>query len=78
MLYTPAYFALFLANLCIVASFTCYFLFPLFVTTHNGSVMAIGVLMGGFALASAACRPWIGPMIDRIGSKRSYTCGALV
>jgi len=78
MLYTPAYFALFLANLCVVASFTCYFLFPLFVTTHNGTVMDIGLLMGGFALASAACRPWIGPMIDRIGRKKSYTCGSLL
>ncbi len=78
MLYSPSYFALFLANLTVVASFTCYFLFPLFVTAQGGDTADIGLLMGLFALASAACRPWIAPMIDRIGRKRSYTLGCLI
>jgi len=78
MLYTPAYFALFLANLTVVASFTCFFLFPLFITAQGGDTGDIGLLMGLFALSSAACRPWISPMIDRLGRKRSYTLGSLV
>lgn len=78
MLYTPAFAALFLTNLLIVASFAGFFLFPLFITAHGGSETDIGLLMGSFALASAACRPWISEMIDRIGRKRSYTLGSLV
>lgn len=78
MLYTPAFAALFLANLTMVASFSAFFLFPLFITAHGGSETDIGLLMGCFALASAACRPWVSEMIDRIGRKRSYTIGSLI
>ncbi len=78
MLYTPAFAALFIANLMMVASFAGFFLFPLFITDHGGSETDIGLLMGCFALASAACRPWVSEMIDRIGRKRSYTIGSLV
>jgi len=78
MLYTPSFFALFAANLAIVASFTCYFLFPLFITSHGGDSSDIGILMGVFALASAACRPWISPLIDRFGRKRCFTTGCLI
>ena len=77
MLYTPAFAALFLANLCTVASYATFFLFPLFVTSHGGSQQDIGILMGVFALASAVCRPWVAEMIDRWGRKRSYTVGCL-
>ncbi len=78
MLYTPAFAALFLANLFLVASFATFFLFPLFVTGHGGSPQDIGIIMGIFALASALCRPWVSEMIDRLGRKRSYTVGCLV
>jgi predicted MFS family arabinose efflux permease len=78
MLYTPAFAALFITNLMIVASFSGFFLFPLFITDHGGSESDIGLLMGSFALASAACRPWVSEMIDRIGRKRSYTIGSLI
>ncbi len=78
MLYTPAFAALFLANLCLVASFTTFFLFPLFITEHGGSSHDIGIIMGTFALASALCRPWIAEMIDRIGRKHSYTIGCII
>lgn len=78
MLYTPAFAALFVANLMIVASYAGFFLFPLFISTHGGSETDIGLLMGIFALASAACRPWVSEMIDRIGRKRSYTIGSLI
>ncbi|MBN1957880.1 MAG: MFS transporter [Desulfuromonadales bacterium] len=77
-LYTPAFAALFLANLFLVASFATFFLFPLFVTQHGGSHQDIGIIMGSFALASAFCRPWVAEMIDRIGCKRSYTIGSLI
>ena len=77
-LYTPAFAALFIANLCTVASFAAFFLFPLFITAHGGNRQDIGIIMGVFALASAACRPWVAEMIDRIGRKRSYTVGCLI
>ncbi|MCK4501946.1 MAG: MFS transporter [Desulfuromonadales bacterium] len=78
MLYTPAFAALFMANLFLVASFSSFFLFPLFITEHGGSHNDIGIIMGVFALASALCRPWIAEMIDRIGRKRSYTIGCII
>ena len=77
-LYTPAFAALFFANLSLVASFASFFLFPLFITQHGGSNQDIGMIMGAFALASAFCRPWVAEMIDRIGCKRSYTIGAII
>lgn len=77
-LYTPAFISLFLANLCMVASFTAFFLFPLFITEHGGGEREIGIVMGIFALASATCRPWISEMIDRIGRKRSFTIGSVI
>ncbi len=78
MLYTPAFAALFMTNLMIVASFSGFFLFPLFISAHGGSETDIGLLMGSFALASAVCRPWVSEMIDRIGRKRSYSIGSLI
>jgi len=77
-LYTPAFISLFLANLCMVASFTAFFLFPLFITNHGGGEREIGIIMGIFALASATCRPWISEMIDRLGRKRSFTIGSII
>lgn len=77
-LYTPAFAALFIANLCIVSSFAAFFLFPLFITANGGSKQDIGIIMGVFALASAACRPWVSEMIDRIGRKRSYSIGCAI
>ncbi len=78
MLYTPAFAALFIANLFYVASFASFFLFPLFITGHGGSQQDIGMIMGIFALASALCRPWVAQMIDRFGRKRSYTVGCTI
>lgn len=78
MLYTPAFAALFLANLFFVASYGSFFLFPLFITAHGGSHQDIGIIMGIFALASAFCRPWVAEMVDRIGRKRSYTIGCII
>lgn len=78
MLYTPAFAALFVANLSLVASFAAFFLFPLFITAHGGSQQDIGIIMGIFALASALCRPWVAEMIDRLGRKRSYSLGCII
>lgn len=77
MLYTPAFWALFFANMLTVASFGAFFLFPLFITEHGGGEAEIGVVMGVFALASALCRPWVAEMIDRIGRKKSFSIGCL-
>ena len=78
MLYTPAFAALFFANLFLVASFATFFLFPLFITGHGGSHQDIGIIMGIFALASALSRPWVSEMVDRLGRKRSYTIGCTI
>lgn len=77
-LYTPAFLALFLANLFMVSSFTTFFLFPLFITERGGGEREIGIIMGIFALASAACRPWISEMIDRFGRKQCFTLGSVI
>ncbi len=78
MLYTPAFAALFVANLALVASFAAFFLFPLFITANGGSQQDIGIIMGIFALASALCRPWVSDMIDRLGRKHSYSLGCTI
>ena len=78
MLYTPAFWAMALANLCHTASFSAFFLLPLYILEHGGNQGDIGVVMGVFALASAASRPWVAEMIDRIGRKRSYTLGSII
>lgn len=78
MLYTPAFVAMFLANFCTVSSFGAFYLFPLFITEHGGDKSDIGLIMGGFALASALCRPWVADMIDRLGRKKSYLIGCLI
>jgi MFS family permease len=78
MLYTPAFWAMALANLCHTASFSAFFLLPLYILNHGGNQGEIGVVMGVFALASAICRPWVAEMIDRIGRKRSYTVGSIL
>ena len=67
-----------LANLCHTASFSAFFLLPLYILDHGGNQGDIGVVMGVFALASAVCRPWVAEMIDRIGRKRSYTLGSIL
>ena len=77
MLYTPAFWALFAANLTTVASFAAFFLFPLFITEHGGGEGEIGLVMGVFALASTLSRPWVAEVIDRFGRKKSYCLGAL-
>ncbi len=78
MLYTPAFWTMALANLCHTASFSAFFLLPLYVLDHGGNQGDIGVVMGVFALASAVCRPWVAEMIDRIGRKRSYSFGSIL
>lgn len=77
-LYTPAFAALFLANLTMVSSYSTFFLFPLFITKNGGDNQDIGIIMGVFAMASAFSRPWVAEMIDRIGRKRSYTIGTVM
>ena len=78
MIYTPAFWAMAVANLTHTASFSALFLLPLYIIDQGGDQADIGLLMGVFALASALCRPWVSEMIDRIGRKRSYTLGSLV
>lgn len=78
MIYTPAFWAMAIANFSQTASFSAFFLLPLYLLDHGGSRGDVGVVMGSFALASAVCRPWVSEMIDRIGRKRSFSLGNLV
>lgn len=78
MLYTPAFWAMALANFCHTASYTTFFLLPLYILEQGGDRGDVGIIMGVFAMASAFCRPWISGMIDQIGRKRSYTIGSLL
>lgn len=78
MIYTPAFWAMAVANLAQTASFSAFCLLPLYLLDHHGDPADVGVVMGVFALASAVCRPWISEMIDRIGRKRSFTLGNLI
>lgn len=78
MIYTPAFWAMAVANFAQTASFSAFFLLPLYLLDHGGHRGDIGVVMGAFALASALCRPWVSEMIDRIGRKRSYSLGSVV
>jgi len=77
-LYTPSFILMAAANFFNVSSFSSFFLFPLFITSHGGSKADIGIIMGAAVLSSVLCRPWISEMIDRIGRKRSYGTGCIV
>lgn len=78
MLYTPSFWAMAVANLTHTASFSAFFLLPLYILDHGGNQGDVGLIMGVFVLASAVFRPWISEMIDRIGRKHSYTIGTLI
>src|SRR5512139_3192670 len=78
MLYTPAFWAMAVANFAQTASFSAFFLLPLYLLDHGGNRGDVGVVMGSFALASAVSRPWVAEMIDRIGRKLSYTLGSAI
>lgn len=78
MIYTPAFWAMAAANFAQTASFSAFFLLPLYLLDHGGQRGDVGVVMGIFALASALCRPWVAEMIDRIGRKFSYTVGSVI
>ena len=78
MIYTPAFWAMAVANFAQTASFSAFFLLPLYLLDHGGTRGDVGVVMGAFALTSALCRPWVSEMIDRIGRKRSFTIGNLI
>lgn len=78
MIYTPAFWAMAVANFSQTASYSTFFLLPLYLLAHGGGRGDIGLIMGIFALASALCRPWISEMIDRIGRKLSYTVGSVI
>jgi MFS family permease len=78
MIYTPAFWAMAVANFAQTASFSAFCLLPLYLIAHHGDRGDVGLIMGIFAMASALCRPWVSEMIDRIGRKRSFTLGNLI
>jgi len=78
MLYTPTFIAMAFGNLAAISSYSCFFLFPLFILDRGGTPSDVGILMGAFTLSSVICRPWIAGMIDRLGRKRSFTVGSIL
>jgi MFS family permease len=77
-LYIPSFILMAVANFFTVSSFGCFFLFPLFITSHGGSKADIGIIMGATVLSAVLCRPWISEMIDRVGRKRAYGIGCAI
>jgi MFS family permease len=78
MLYTPTFIAMAFCNLAAISSYSCFFLFPLFILERGGTPSDVGILMGAFTLSSVVCRPWIAGMIDHTGRKRSFTFGSIL
>ncbi len=78
MLYTPTFLVMAFCNLAAISSYSCFFLFPLFIMDRGGTPSDVGILMGAFTLSSVICRPWIAGMIDHIGRKKSFTVGSLL
>ena len=78
VLYSPTFLTMALANFFTVSGFACFFLLPLFITEHGGTIADVGIIMGIFAFASILCRPVVSEMVDRIGRKKSYTIGCLI
>lgn len=78
MIFSPSFWAMALANLCNTASFSAFFLLPLYILDKGGNQGDIGIIMGIFAMASALCRPWVSEMIDKVGRKRSFSIGCLL
>jgi len=76
-LYTPAFFALFAANACTVASYAAFFLFPLFISARGGSESDIGIIMGMFSFGAVFYRHRVAELVDALGRKRCFTLGTL-
>ena len=76
-LYTRQFVTIWIANFFNVASLGAFFLFPLFIIDRGGSKADIGIMMGIMTLSSVLARPWISPMVDKIGRKKSYFIGTL-
>ena len=76
-LYTKQFITIWIANFFNVASLGAFFLFPLFIMERGGDKADIGILMGIMTLSSVLARPWISPMVDKIGRKKSYFIGTL-
>ncbi|HBD06874.1 MAG TPA: MFS transporter [Syntrophobacteraceae bacterium] len=77
-LYTAPFLLMGLANFSSIASFACFYLFPLFLVDRGASQTDVGLIMGSFSLSAVLCRPWVAAMIDRFGRKRSLTVGTLI
>jgi MFS family permease len=77
-LFTAPFLLMGLANFSSIASFACFYLFPLFLVDRGASQIDVGLIMGAFSLSAVLCRPWVAAMIDRFGRKRSLTVGTLI
>ena len=75
-LYTPQFILVWIANFFVVSSMACFFLFPLFITNHEGNKSDIGILMAAMGVSAVIVRPWISQMIDSLGRKKSYIYGS--
>ncbi|MCP4749624.1 MAG: MFS transporter [Proteobacteria bacterium] len=77
-LFSRHFTIMWVANFCFLTSQSSFFLFPLFITSHNGTKADIGILMAALPLSAILLRPWISEMVDRFGRKRSYILGSAI
>jgi len=78
MLFTRRFIAITVVNFFAACNLGAFYLFPLFLADHGGTVADIGYVMGIFSLASVFSRPLISDLIDHLGRKRSYALASLV
>ncbi len=77
-LFTPAFFALTLADLAyFTAAGLMIFVTPFFVTGPLASADAtVGLVMGSFSVSTLVLRPYVGRLVDRHGRRRLLVGGA--
>ena len=69
-LYTPQFFLLLAALFAYMSGHNLLAHFSQFVTRLGGDLSTIGWIAGTGMLGSLALRPWMGPLLDRVGARR--------
>lgn len=69
-LYTPTFWTACAIHFTGGMSLAMFVLFPLFIRSHGGDELTIGLVLGTGMAASVALRPTIGTLLDRAGRRR--------
>ena len=76
-LYTPTFLLGFIYNFFMALNFTNNAIYPLYITHTGGGAQEIGLFMGVFSAAAVLGRPFVGNLIDRLGTKKVLILGSL-